>query len=306
MVKTIALVGAGRMGRAHLQALERTHRLRVVAVVDPSPEARAAASAQGLAAFASPDELLRAAPVDAAVVAVPTDSHLQVLRSLIGAGLPVLCEKPCGRSPQEAREAGELAERAGVVLQIGFWRRFVPSLIALRGSIAGGEIGHVSMISCFQWDERPPSAAFRATSEGILVDMGVHEFDQVRWLTGQEIVEASGFASSVRFDPPVEGDPESVAVTVALSQGAVGLVSLGRRFSVGETCRVQVIGTHGAVEVPFVFPPDGDATVLSALVAQVEAFADAIEGGPMMGASVRDAVAALEAAFLAREEMGDA
>lgn len=297
----VALVGAGRMGRAHLNALGQTQRVRVVAVVDPSSEARSVARAQDLAAFASVEELLRSASVDAAVVAAPTDSHLEVLRTMIGAGLPVLCEKPCGRTPEEAREAGELADRAGVTLQIGYWRRFVPSLIALRERIVRGDLGQPSLISCFQWDERPPPASFRATSGGILVDMGVHEFDQMRWLTGQEIVGTSGFASGVAFDPPVEGDWESVAVAVMLSRGAVGLVSLGRRSPLGETCQVQVIGTQGAEDLPFVSPPDGEATISAALVAQAEAFADAIEGGPMLGAPVEDAVAALEAAFLARK-----
>lgn len=300
---TVALVGVGRMGRFHLRALEQTDRFDRLVVVDPSSEARREAQAHGLETFAAVDQLLGATPVDAAIVAAPTGHHLDVLRALIGQGLPVLCEKPCGRSPDEARTARELAERAGVVLQVGYWRRFVPALVALRERIARGTFGRVSLVSCFQWDERPPSAAFRATSGGIVVDMGVHEFDELRWLTGQRIVAASGFASSVRFDPPVEGDPESVAIAVALSEGALGMVSLGRRFAPGELCRVEVIGTDDAADIPFVAPPDGDSTFLSALVTQVDAFAVAVEGGPMTGASADDAIEALEAARIVRRAM---
>lgn len=306
MGMTVALIGAGRMGRSHLRALERTHRFDRVAVVDPSSEARQAAQAQGLMTFGSVDELLGAASIDAALIAAPTGQHLEVLTTLTEQGLPVLCEKPLGRSPDEARAARELAERAGVVLQVGYWRRFVPSLVALREGIARGAFGRVSLVSCFQWDERPPSAAFRATSQGIVVDMGVHEFDQLRWLTGQKIAEASGFASSVTFDPPVDDDPESVAIAITLADGALGMVSLGRRFAPGELCRVEVVGTQDAAEISFVAPPDGDSTVLSALVAQVDAFADAIEGGPMTGASVEDAIEALEAAMIVRRAMTDA
>lgn len=298
---TVALVGAGRMGRAHLQALDRTDRFRAVAIVDPSSEVRAAARHRDLSTFANVGDLLDAASVDAAIVAVPTASHLDVLRPLLKAGLPVLCEKPCGRTPEEVREAGKLADGAGAPLQIGYWRRFVPELCGLKDRIAGGELGELSQVSCFQWDERPPAAAFRATSGGIIVDMGVHEFDQLRWLTQQEIVGASGFASSIGVDAPVEGDPESVSVALALSRGAVGVVSLGRRFALGEACRVQAIGTHGAEDLPFVYPPYGEAIVSAALGAQIEAFADAVEGGPVLGASVADAAAALDAAILARE-----
>src|SRR2546429_259187 len=65
-----------------------------------------------------------------------------------------------------------------------------------------------------RWDGRPPPAGFRvpASSGGIVVDMGVHEFDQLRWLTGQEIVGLTGAASTVSFDEPVAGDPESVVL----------------------------------------------------------------------------------------------
>jgi myo-inositol 2-dehydrogenase/D-chiro-inositol 1-dehydrogenase len=49
----------------------------------------------------------------------------------------------------------------------------------------------------------PPSAEFRARSGGILLDMGVHEFDQIRWLTGQEFAEVSAIAASVSSEAPV-------------------------------------------------------------------------------------------------------
>ena len=52
-----------------------------------------------------------------------------------------------------------------------------------------GELGVIHLVTCYQWDERPPSPVFRAHSGGIAIDMGVHEFDQLRWLTGQDIAE---------------------------------------------------------------------------------------------------------------------
>lgn len=298
----VALVGAGRMGRAHLRALERSERLRPTAIADPSPQARAAAKEEGLPAYESVPELLASASVDAAIVASPTDTHLEVVRTLADAGLPVLCEKPCGRSSEESLAAGEAAERAGVPLQVGYWKRFVPVLQGLRRRIAGGQLGDISLVGCFQWDDRPPSAAFRTRSGGPVVDMGVHEFDLMRWLTGQEVVAAAGFASTVSFDPPVEGDPESVALVVRLSGGALGIVSLGRRFTRGDAHRVEVIGTEGAEDHPFVWPPTEVEDFMAALAAQAESFADAVEGAPVAGATASEAAAALEAA--ARAEGG--
>lgn len=300
----VGIVGLGRMGRAHLDALDRTGRLQVVAVVDPAPEVRALAEGRGLAAYGSISELVAAGQVDSAIVASPTSSHLDAVRALAAAGLHVLSEKPCGYHAEEAREAGEAAERAHVVLQVGYWKRFVASLRELRDRIERGELGEISVISCFQWDERPPSPAFRAVSGGPVIDMAVHELDLMRWLTGQEVVALTGHASTTIFEPAVEADPESVALVAKLSGGTVGIVSVGRRFVEGDAHRLQVIGTAGAAEEPYVWPPHGVEDFLAALVAQAEAFADAVDGGAMTGASAWDAAAALEAAAMANPDQG--
>lgn len=293
------IVGVGRMGLTHLDVLGRTARFHAVAIADPSPEPRALAEGRGLAVYSSIPELVAAGGIDAVIVASPTFTHLDAVRALAGAGLHVLCEKPCGYRAEEAWAAGEAAERAGVVLQIGYWKRFVPSLQELRDRIQRGELGDVSLVSCFQWDERPPSPAFRAASGGPMVDLAVHELDLMRWLTGQEVVALTGHASTVAFDPVMESDPESVAVVARLSGGALGIVSVGRRFVDGDAHRAQVVGTAGAADVPYVWAPHEVEDFLAALVAQAEAFADAIEGGAMAGASAADAAAALEAAALA-------
>lgn len=300
----VGIVGLGRMGRTHLDALDRTGRLQVVAVVDPAPEVRALAEGRGLAAYGSISELVAAGQVDSAIVASPTSSHLDAVRALAAAGLHVLSEKPCGYRAEEAREAGEAAERAHVVLQVGYWKRFVASLRELRDRIERGELGEISVISCFQWDERPPSPAFRAVSGGPVIDMAVHELDLMRWLTGQEVVALTGHASTTSFEPAVEADPESVALVAKLSGGTVGIVSVGRRFVEGDAHRLQVIGTAGAAEEPYVWPPHGVEDFLAALVAQAEAFADAVDGGAMTGASAWDAAAALEAAAMSNPDQG--
>ena len=187
-------------------------------------------------------------------------------------------------------------------LQVGYWRRFVPSLVDLRAQLAAGELGEIALVHCAQWDERPPPAAFRdpRSSGGIVVDMGVHELDQLRWLTGREIVSVEGVVSATSFDPPVDGDPEGVALAVGLDSGTAAVVTLLRRHPPGDLCRVEVVGTLGAVRVDFVAPPHGEETFAEALRAQARDFAAAIRGQPSSGATPSDAAKALEAAERAR------
>jgi myo-inositol 2-dehydrogenase / D-chiro-inositol 1-dehydrogenase len=292
----VALVGAGRMGRAHLRALGDADGVETAAVVEPLEWTRTELDAQGLRTFAQLDELLAAGGVDAAIIAAPTDLHLELVTALVDAGLPVLCEKPCGLRSEDTAEAVRVAAAAGVVLQIGYWRRFVPALVELRERIAAGELGEIQQVWSWQWDERPPPPSFRARSGGILLDMGVHEFDQIRWLTGQELGDVAAIAATVTFEPPVAGDPESVAAVAGLSSGAVATVSLGRRLSVCEGCWVEVVGTEGHGREVFVWGDEGPGVIHAAVVAQLEAFAAAVRGAPQEGATGEDALRAIEAA----------
>jgi Oxidoreductase family, NAD-binding Rossmann fold/Oxidoreductase family, C-terminal alpha/beta domain len=201
----LGLVGAGRMGRTHLGALGGSERLRVVAVTEPAAAARRAVDAPGIAVHADLDAMLKAGGLDGVLVAAPSTLHLDTVRRITGAGLPILCEKPCGVSAAEAKAAAEAAGAAGVPLQIAYWRRFVPALKRLQQRIAAGDLGELYLVTCYQWDEKPPAAAFRRQSGGILIDMGVHEFDQVRWLSGQEFATIGAAPSGVASEPPVEG-----------------------------------------------------------------------------------------------------
>jgi myo-inositol 2-dehydrogenase/D-chiro-inositol 1-dehydrogenase len=85
-------------------------------------------------------------------------------------------------------------------------------------------------------------------------------------------------------------------VLCALSGGVTGLISLGRRFPLGDVCKVEVFGTKGANECRFLWPPSADAAFLEALRLQAESFAGWVGGAAAEGASALDAVAALDAA----------
>src|SRR5580658_10028356 len=195
----IGLVGAGRMGRTHLRALAGSDAVKVTAIAEPSVAARQAVAAPGVAVYESVKELLDHAELDGVLIAAPTDQHGAVIAEVAARGLPILCEKPCGLTAAAAGASAQAAAAAGVPLQVAYWRRFVPGLQRLHDRIAAGEFGVIHLVTCYQWDEQPPSAAFRAHSGGIAIDMGVHEFDQLRWLTGQDI---SGLAAVTSGQAP--------------------------------------------------------------------------------------------------------
>lgn len=295
----IGVIGAGRMGRTHIKAISGSLEVTVAGVVEPFEATRQAVAASGIPAFATLEELLDATELDGALVVVPTDQHVAVLAQVMGAGLPVICEKPCGLTAAEASENAALAEKTGLPLQIAYWRRFVPALVALRERIQDGELGEILAVNCSQWDEAPPSAAFRSSSGGIYADMGVHEFDQIRWLTGQEFSTVCG----ARAVPgTVDGDPECAQLACELDGGSTAMVSLGRWHPAGDLVKVEVYGTKGTVSSVFLDPAEGDVVFLEALRLQAEDFARLVWTRVGHGARAADAVAALKVAEMAKEK----
>jgi myo-inositol 2-dehydrogenase / D-chiro-inositol 1-dehydrogenase len=292
----LGLVGAGRMGRLHMRALSDSEIVRVVAVAEPSAASRAALAGAGAAIHADVATMLDAGGLDGVLVAAPSTLHLALVEQLAAAGVAILCEKPCGVTADQARAAAAVATHRNVKLQVAYWRRFVPALQDLRRRIADGALGDLYFLACHQWDGEPPTAQFRAGSGGIFIDMGVHEFDQLRWLSGQDIAGLHPAVASVSADPPIAGDAESAQVLCTLSGGSTALVALGRRFPLGDVCRVEIFGTRDAADVRFLWPPHGEQVFLQALRLQAEGFAAWVRGGAPAGASAQDAVAALAAA----------
>jgi myo-inositol 2-dehydrogenase/D-chiro-inositol 1-dehydrogenase len=259
-----------------------------------SPAAREAVAAPGVAVYESVAEMLDRTALDGVLIAAPTDQHGAIIAEVAARGLPILCEKPCGLTAAAAQTSAQVAAAAGVPLQVAYWRRFVPGLRQLHDRIAAGELGVIHLVTCYQWDERPPSPVFRAHSGGIAIDMGVHEFDQLRWLTGQDIAGLAVVSSGSAPDGIADVDGAQVVLT--LSGGATGFVSLGRYFRVGDAVWAEAFGTEGHERCDVIDPAEGEVAQLAALRAQAESFASFAAGGPCQGATAADAIAALAAA----------
>jgi myo-inositol 2-dehydrogenase/D-chiro-inositol 1-dehydrogenase len=291
----LALVGAGRMGRMHLRALHGSTAVRITDVVEPVPAVREALRRDGLRAHAGMGDLLAAHRPDGVLVAAPTDRHAGVVAEAIDAGLAVLCEKPAGLTAAQAAATGLAAQRAGVAYQVAYWRRFVPALAALRRRLEAGELGELLHIACAQWDASPPPPAFRHASGGIFVDMGVHEFDVARWISGQDVVEVRS-AVTPALDPSARPDADNGQALLTLASGATATVSLGRHHPAGDLVTLVVFGSRRHEHLTVVGAGDGEAAMLDALRRQAESFARFLAGGVREGAGTEDAVAALTVA----------
>src|SRR5215475_5721977 len=265
----LGLIGAGRMGRTHLRSLAGSDGVTVTAIAEVSEPPRRAVEPSGAALYPGIGPMLDGAALDGVLITAPSDQHGAIISEVAARGLPILCEKPCGVTAAQTRAAVETAAAAGVPFQVAYWRRYVPAL--------------------------------RAHSGGILIDMGVHEFDQLRWLTGQDITALSAVASGLVPDglgePPDQAtDVDSAQVIAELSRGGSGFISLGRYHPAGDMARAEAFGTRGTARCDFLDPAEGERAQLAAVRLQAESFAAFARGGRCEGATGADAMAALEAA----------
>jgi myo-inositol 2-dehydrogenase/D-chiro-inositol 1-dehydrogenase len=281
------------MGQTHLAALKESSTVAVTAIVEPRPDVAAALSADGYAVHATIDDLRSAGGVDGFLVATPSGFHVDVIRHLAPAGLPILSEKPCGLSADDASAVKEIVDDAGVRLQIGYWRRFVPAMIDLKNDIESGRFGRLLFVHASQWDYRPPAAEFRNSSGGILTDMGVHEIDVIHWLTGEAPRAITG--TVLMSQEPGVVDEDSAVFTLTLPSGTLGIATLGRFYPEADFVGIEVMGEEDHVRIEVLAGEAGEATQMAALRAQAEAFA---AGGAPHAASIDDAITALRVVSL--------
>jgi myo-inositol 2-dehydrogenase/D-chiro-inositol 1-dehydrogenase len=292
------------MGRTHLRALKDSTEVTVVAVTEPVDASATQLREQGLAVYSTVEEMFAGSELDGVLIAVPTPQHIDTARKALEAGLPVLCEKPFGLVPEEAREMGKLADDRGLALQIAYWRRFVPELVSLRNDLADGKYGNAHLLVCSQWDEAPPPIAFRQDSGGIYIDMGVHEIDEMLWLLGQDFVDVKAQVFPTTEDPDAENDVDSTQALVMLSGGTSAAFSLGRFYEGGDVVSVALFGSKGHTRFDVVSPETGEAPQLQALKLQAESFARHARGAAPEGTTAEEAARVLEMAHGLTEAAG--
>ena len=245
-MKVFALFGAGRIGRIHAAnvAAHGAARLKYVVDLDTAAagriaEATGATVVDAAAALADP-------AVDALLIASPTDTHAALIEAGAAAGKAMLCEKPVDLDVGRARACIATAERAGVLLAIGFNRRYDPSFRRLRKGIEDGEIGAVETVLIVSRDPAPPPVSYVRSSGGMFRDMTIHDLDMARWLLDEEPVEVTAQGSSL-VDPAIgaAGDIDTAAVTLRTRGGRIAQIANSRRAAFGYDQRIEVCGARG-------------------------------------------------------------
>lgn len=248
MTLRLGLLGAGRIGKVHADAIAATPGARLVAVADALPEAAEALATKHGAQMRDADAIMAARDIDGVLITTPTDLHATMIEQAARAGKAIFCEKPIDLDVGRVRACLKVVEETGAKLMVGFNRRFDPNFREVRRRIEAGAIGKVEMVQITSRDPAPPPPSYAARSGGMFRDMTIHDFDMARFLLGEEPVSVFA-AASVLVDPAIgeAGDVDSAAVTLTTASGRICQISNSRRATYGYDQRIEVHGSAGLV-----------------------------------------------------------
>ncbi|HMA38137.1 MAG TPA: inositol 2-dehydrogenase [Chloroflexia bacterium] len=251
----IGVIGLGRMGQLYARTLAtQVAGVQLYAAAEPNDQARAAVAA----AFAVPHLCAEAADLiglpglDAVVIATPTGTHADLVIAAAAAGKAIFCEKPLALTLAATHAALAAVARAGVLLQVGFMRRFDPAYLRAKALIEQGQIGQPLTFKAVGRDPFCPDPRYAdpAKSGGLILDMAIHDFDLARWLMGDEVTRVSTEGTLLVCDTlQAVGDIDNALVNLRFANGALGNVEVSRNACYGYDIRTEVLGSAGALNI---------------------------------------------------------
>lgn len=301
------VIGVGTMGENHARIYNRLHDAELVGVYDVDYErARQVAERFGTTVFRNPDELLDAG-TDIVSVAVPASKHREVVSLCASAGCHILLEKPFAHRLEDANEMIMECELNGVRLMVGHVERFNPVVHMLKESLAMDDVMSVSITRV---GPRPP----RIKDVGVIKDMGIHDIDLLRYLTGKEIISLYSLVAGGE-------EKEDIGILSFRLEGDILAHLTVNWLTPFKVRMIQIAGSSGFVEGDLLHRKvrvykkgvSGDDYVFSELTLgeeeplerEIKAFIHCIKEGYDFPVSVYDAYRALEIAELCEIKRGE-
>ncbi len=254
MVKkiTVGVVGAGRIGKLHMNNLKKLPQVRLKTVSDIYADDLKDWFAESCAEKFTKDyrELLNDPEIDAVFICSPTDTHTEIIKEAANAGKHIFCEKPISFSDKETLEAYEAVQKAGVKFQLGFNRRYDRNFHRVKQLVEDKTIGDLHVLKITSRDPNPPSLDYVSRSGGIFMDMTIHDFDMARFISGSEVEEVYVQGATL-INPKISelGDIDTAIITLKFESGGVGVIDNSRQAVYGYDQRLEAFGSKGSAQV---------------------------------------------------------
>lgn len=324
MIK-VGIIGAGRIGKVHAESISRYVKgAAIAAVADPYLNEETISWAKKLGIeniYTDYKKILADKDITAVLICSSTDTHSQISLEAIAAGKHIFCEKPIDHNVEKIKEVMAAVKKSGLTYQVGFNRRFDHNFAAVKKLVDDGSIGELNVLKICSRDPGAPPVSYIKVSGGIFLDMTIHDFDMVRFISGAEAEEVYAMGG-VLVDKAIgeAGDIDTAIISIRLSNGALAVIDNCRRASYGYDQRVEAFGSLGQAaaendtasravlsnangvtqEKPLYFFLE---RYMQAYVAEIEQFIAAIQNGTTPPVTVEDGLAPVLIGLAAKKSL---
>ena len=244
------IIGLGRIGKIHLGNLQAIDEVEIVGICDPTDEAKVFSNKAGLTFYQKDfTDVAGEIQADAIVICSPTDTHANYVSIAAKKGIDVFCEKPLDLSLEKVKQVLKTVNESKIKLMLGFNRRFDSEFQSVKEKIVNGHIGDIHTIKITSRDPSPPPINYIKSSGGMFLDMTIHDFDMVRYLTDKEIVEVYAKGNAL-INPEIAkaGDIDTAIINLTFEDGSMAVIDNCRKAVYGYDQRVEVFGSKGMVQ----------------------------------------------------------
>jgi len=246
----LAIVGFGRIGKIHASNILASENINLKIIIDPILDINEKFTSIGISQSKEIDDLLNLDNIDGVIICSPSQYHIEQIKQISQKTKNIFCEKPLGLSVNEIMDVKSLVTVNKLNLHVGFNRRYDPDFSSLKTAISNGEIGDIHTIKITSRDPSPPPISYIKNSGGIFLDMTIHDFDMVKYLSGSEISKIY-VKGGCFIDPEIEkaNDIDTAIINMNLKSGVLATINNSRKAIYGYDQRVEVLGSKGTLKV---------------------------------------------------------
>ena len=218
----LGLIGAGTIGKRHLQAISEVTEAEVVAIVDTDPLAQSIATKNTASFFSSVSQMLKEIQPDGVIVCTPTEVHLEPALLSLEYNAHVLVEKPIAPSLEEAQQIVASSKRFNRRVLVGHHRRYSEQIQRTKRMMENGDLGQLVGVTGI-WAVRKADSYFEPewrkqhTSGPVLINL-IHEIDTLRYVCGEIASMSAKVRKGIREHPK----EETTALLLEFHSGALG------------------------------------------------------------------------------------
>ena len=322
----VGIVGLGRLGSVHAQNLAfKIPGCKLVAACSLEQKELDWAKDYLKVDFVATDykKMVDEADIEAVVIVSSSPEHCWMIEYALDAGKHVFTDKPLGCSLEECKRAEAAVERhPDKLFFLGFMRRYDHSYQVAKKKMENGDIGDVILVRCYSQD---PISIIEGTLEyaprsgGQFIDMSIHDFDLIRWLTGSEVKELWATGGCYEFKQYKDWDDgDNVSGLMKMENDAMAFFFAGRAAAHGSHVETEIVGTRGTLRIASV-PTDSLVEVMSqhgvcrecyqdfitrwhdAYITEIEEFCDCVATGRKATPGVIDGTQSTKIAFRCKE-----